>query len=60
MIRICPVVGQIAGAALVDVDGRVIAVVPRGSGAIDWARRLADLIDTHGLTDVPDTPAELA
>ena len=60
MIRLCPVLGHIEGAALVDLDGRVIAVVPRGTSAIDWARRLADLIDTHGLTDVPDTPAELA
>jgi hypothetical protein len=60
MIRIFPVFGQIAGAALVDIDGRVIAVVPRGTGQIDWACRLAELIDTHGLTDVPDSPAELA
>lgn len=60
MIQICPVFGQVAGAALVDIDGRVIAIVPRGVGQADWARRLADLIDRHGITDVADTPAGLA
>lgn len=62
MIQIFPVFshGPVAGFALVDIDGRVIAIVPRGVGQADWARRLADLIDRHGITDVADTPAGLA
>lgn len=49
----------VAGCAeLIVTDGRPVALC-FGQNAEPVAQRLAELLDRHGLADIPDTPAEL-
>lgn len=52
-----PVVLVFSGRA-VFMDGEVVALVPTYSPAT--ADRIAELLQRHGITDIPDTPASIA